>query len=172
MPVSTMKTFQLLRFILPVLGLAMLPSCNCAFREAWNEPTSCAFMLPKAPDVAKISQVAGKWEGTWLSEASGHHGKLRCIVSLPHHTLVSADYHLDHKFFYHATWKSILSGSYSALHQVVEKKDGTYVFKGEHKMPDWAGGLYHYEGTIKGDEFKANYRCAMDHGTYTMKRAQ
>lgn len=75
-------------------------------------------------------------------------------------------------FLYHATWMKILSGSYKAIHNVQKQKDGTYKFTGEHKMPDWAGGLYHYEGTIKGDEFKANYKCAMDHGTYTMKRAK
>jgi hypothetical protein len=76
----------------------------------------------------------------------------------------------DHEFFYHATWKKILSGSYKAVHTVKKQKDGTYTFKGEHKMPDWAGGLYQYEGTIKGDEFKACYSSSMDKGTYTMKR--
>jgi hypothetical protein len=39
-------------------------------------------------------------------------------------------------------------------------------------MPNWAGGLYQYEGTIKGDEFKACYQCSIDKGTYTMKRVR
>jgi len=39
-------------------------------------------------------------------------------------------------------------------------------------MPDWAGGKYHYEGTIKGDDFNACYESAMDRGTYTMKRVR
>lgn len=75
-------------------------------------------------------------------------------------------------FHYRATWMKILSGSYKAMHNVQKKKDGSYIFKGDHQMPDWAGGLYHYEGTIKGDEFNARYKCAKDHGTFTMKRVQ
>jgi hypothetical protein len=77
----------------------------------------------------------------------------------------------EHEFFYRATWKTILSGSYKAVHHV-EKKGSTLVFKGDHQMPDWAGGKYHYEGTVKGDEFNACYECAMDRGTYTMKRVK
>ncbi len=125
-----------------------------AFRSEWK----------KAP---VTSGVEGKWQGTWLSDENGHHGELRCVVAAPISRKLAVQ-----KFFYHATWKTILSGSYEAMHTVQKQKDGTYTFKGEHKMPDWAGGLYHYEGTIKGDEFKANYKCAMDHGTYVMKRVR
>lgn len=139
----------------------MLPSCGSDFRQAWKRD-----ICPAPPPA---NGVAGKWEGTWLSSANGHHGKLRCVVSgaLEEGKLYTKG---DHEFFYRATWKSILSGSYKAIHNVQKQKDGSYLFKGEHKMPDWAGGLYHYEGTIKGDEFKANYRCSIDNGTYTMKR--
>lgn len=76
----------------------------------------------------------------------------------------------DHTFFYRATWMKILSGTYKARHRVVADRQGGFHFKGEHKMPDWAGGLYHYDGTIRGDEFKAVYKSSADHGTYTMKR--
>lgn len=147
-----MKHASLLRLAL-VLGLLLtcLPSCGSSFREAWK----------KTP---VTSGVAGKWQGTWFSEASGHHGNLRCLA------LPAMNPQGDHEFFYHATWMGILSGSYKATHNVQQQKDGNFTFKGEHLMPNWAGGLYHYEGTIKGDEFKANYRCSMDNGTYTMKR--
>lgn len=75
----------------------------------------------------------------------------------------------DHEFFYHATWMGFLSGGYKATHQVQTKGD-VHSFKGEHKMPDWAGGLYHYDGTIQGNEFKAAYKSSADNGSYTMKR--
>ncbi|MDP1590464.1 MAG: hypothetical protein Q8M07_22110 [Prosthecobacter sp.] len=152
-----MNLLQPLRFVLPVLLLTTLASCSSDFRAAWK----------KAP---VTEAVEGKWAGTWQSTANGHHGKLRCLVGRARKTIASTDYHVDHEFFYHATWKSILSGSYKAIHQVVKKKDGTYSFKGSHQMPDWAGGKYHYEGTIKGDDFNACYESAMDRGTYTMKR--
>lgn len=147
-----MKSSQRLRFAVSLLLLVTLSSCNGAFRKAWK--------------AAPVSEgVNGKWEGTWLSAANGHHGALRCAVSGP-----KGDG--DHQFFYRATWKSILSGSYKSIHHVQAKKDGTYVFKGDHTMPDWAGGKYHYEGTIKGDEFNACYECSMDRGTFTMKRVR
>jgi hypothetical protein len=148
-----MKRALILRLALGLILISVLPSCGFAFRSAWK----------KAPVTAGVE---GKWKGTWLSDANGHHGDLLCVVS---ESKNSKD---DHEFFYHATWKKILSGSYKAVHNVQKQKDGSYAFKGEHKMPDWAGGLYHYEGTIKGDEFKANYRCSMDNGTYTMKRVR
>ena len=100
-----------------------------------------------------------------LAECSdGHHGKLRCVVGSP-------SVGQDVPFFYHATWKSILSGGFKSMHHV-SKKGGTYVFKGDHVMPEWAGGKYHYEGTIQGDDFNACYESAMDRGTFTMKRVR
>lgn len=158
-----MNSSPMLRFALCALLLTLLPSCGSDFRKAWKRD-----ICPAPPPA---NGVAGKWEGTWLSEASGHHGKLRCVVS---GALEEGKMHAkgDHEFFYHATWKTVLSGSYKAVHNVQKQKDGGYVFKGEHKMPDWAGGLYHYEGTIKGDNFSACYKSSMDHGTYTMKRVR
>lgn len=160
MKAFAMKSSRLLRFALLALALSFLPSCGTEFRQAWNRD-----LCPAPPTT---NGVVGKWEGTWLSEATGHTGTLRCVVSSPHQSSAKG----DHEFFYRATWKTILSGSYKAIHNVKKQKDGSHVFKGEHKMPDWAGGLYHYEGTIKGDEFRADYKSAMDHGTYTMKRVR
>jgi hypothetical protein len=149
---------QPLRFAFPLLVLTVLSSCSSDFRSAWK----------KAP---VTEAVEGKWEGTWLSAANGHHGKLRCVVSEP---LMPGKFFAvkgDHTFRYHATWMKILSGSYMAVHNVQKKGDG-YTFKGDHQMPEWAGGKYHYEGTIKGDDFNACYESAMDRGTYTMKRVR
>ncbi len=154
-----MNLLQPLRFALAALVLILLPSCGSDFRAAWK----------KAP---VTEAVEGKWEGTWLSAANGHHGKLRCVVSEPHMPGKFFAVEGDHTFHYHATWMKILSGSYRAVQNVQKQKNGTYIFKGEHKMPDWAGGLYHYEGTIKGDNFNACYESAMDRGTYTMKRVR
>jgi len=140
-----------LRLALVATSLVCLPSCGTAFRKAWNH--------------APASQgVEGKWEGTWLSAVNGHTGTLKCVVSAPTGKG-------DHEFFYRATWKKILSGSYKAVHHV-EKKSGSHVFKGDHQMPDWAGGKYHYEGTVKGDEFSACYESAMDRGSYMMRRVK
>ena len=146
-----MNSSRLLRLALAAALLVMLPSCGTAFRKAWKAaPTS--------------EGVAGKWEGTWLSAVNGHTGTLKCVVS-------PSKGQGAHEFFYRATWKTILSGSYKAVHHV-EKKGGSHVFKGDHQMPDWAGGKYHYEGTVKGDEFSACYESAMDRGSYMMRRVK
>jgi hypothetical protein len=163
-----MKRALILRLVLGLILVCCLPSCGFAFRSAWKKGGYA--VSPTGPAIAagasSHSLPQSKWAGTWLSDASGHHGALRCVTS---NTMNGMG---DHEFFYHATWKTILSGSYKAVHRVQKQKDGTYTFTGEHKMPNWAGGLYHYEGTIKGDEFKASYRCSMDNGTYTMKRVR
>jgi hypothetical protein len=159
---------QPLRFILPLLVLIMLPSCGSDFRKAWKRD-----ICPAPPPA---NGVVGKWEGTWLSAANGHHGKLRCVVGEPKEYMmvsyVPSKNSDAYCFHYHATWMKILSGSYKAFHHVVRNKDGSHTFKGDHQMPDWAGGKYHYEGTIKGDDFNACYESAMDRGTYTMKRVR
>lgn len=161
-----MKSAILLRIALGLIFLTTLPSCGFAFRKAWKEGGYA--VPPSGPTISsgptKNHLPPGKWEGTWHSDATGHQGTLRCVTSN------TINHQGDHEFFYHATWKKILSGSYKAVHTVKKLKDGSYTFKGEHKMPDWAGGLYHYEGTIKGNDFNACYQSAMDRGTYTMKR--
>ncbi len=165
---TTMKRAFLLRLALGLILTSSLPSCSSGFRSAWK---AGGYVI--APNSIITTQESiqnqlppSRWEGTWHSDASGHHGALRCVTSS------AINIQGDHEFFYHATWKKILSGSYKAVHTVKMQKDGTYVFKGAHKMPKSLGGLYYYEGTIKGDEFKANYRCSMDNGTYTMKRVR
>ncbi|MGV3659784.1 MAG: hypothetical protein ACO1TE_06360 [Prosthecobacter sp.] len=161
-----MKSSHFRRLVLPVLLLCALPSCGTEFRKAWNNaPGVKAATHPHIclPKPGHVEPVAGRWDGTWHSDASGHHGRLRCVVSHPKNAAG------DREFFYHATWMGFLSGGYKATHHV-QQQGPVHVFKGEHKMPDWAGGFYHYDGTISNGEFKANYKSSADHGTYTMKR--
>lgn len=151
-------------FRLALLGLisSVLPSCGLSFRSAWKEP---------APNTG----VNGKWEGTWHSTASGHTGKLRAVISGPESHLTASKQGpaaVPHPFFYHCTWRGILSASFKTTHLVMRKDKDTHTFKGDHKMPNWVGGLYHYEGTIKGDDFNACYESGMDRGTFTMKRVR
>jgi hypothetical protein len=89
---------------------------------------------------------------------------LRCIVG-------PAQANHEHDFFYYATWKHLLSGSYHTTQKVTRTAKG-YAFAGQHTMPAWAGGLYTYQGTIRGDEFHAEYKCASDHGSYVLKRVR
>lgn len=129
-----------------------LVSCSTAFHREWRQAVA---QEPR-------TGVEGAWEGTWRSDANGHHGRLRCVVS-------PGDAAGNHTFHYHATWADTLSGSYHATHRVQPMGKG-FVFEGNHRLPDWAGGLYTYQGSVKGNDFAASYRCPKDHGTYRMKR--
>lgn len=137
------------------LGLALtLSSCSHGFRREWR----AAIQNPAKPG------VEGAWEGTWKSEVNGHHGRLRCVVG------PAKNAEGDHSFHYHATWAAVLSGSYRADHRVRKAPKSLWTFEGQHRMPDWAGGLYQYNGTVEGDVFTAQYKCAKDQGTYRMQR--
>lgn len=139
--------------LLPLLSLLLSSCAGPAFHRAWREAGN-----------QPAEGVVGRWEGTWTSEANSHHGKLRCVVSAP------GKPGEPHQFYYRATWMGVLSGSYRAPHQVKADGKERWTFSGEHKMPDWAGGLYRYEGTIEGDQFQADYRCRLDHGSYKLTR--
>lgn len=144
------------RLSLALFAALLLSSCATGFRREWKAA------LQAGPQPG----VVGAWEGTWNSVATGHHGRLRCVVS------PAKNAQGDHSFHYHATWGAILSGAYRAEHRVTSAPGGTSLFNGQHRMPAWAGGLYTYEGTVKGDAFKAAYKCEADHGTYSMQRVK
>ncbi|WP_133796051.1 hypothetical protein [Prosthecobacter fusiformis] len=134
---------------------ALLSSCSHSFNKEWNAA------LKAGPQPG----IAGAWEGTWQSDINKHHGRLRSVVGPAKNSAG------DHPFHYRATWAGFLSGGYRVDHRVTGSKN-TWQFNGQHQMPGWAGGLYTYEGTVKGDEFSATYKCELDEGTFRMKRVK
>lgn len=133
---------------------SFLVSCS-GFRKDWQNA-----LASKAPAPGSIE---GPWEGTWLSHVNGHKGRLRCLVG-PEKTAAG-----ERDFRYRATWKGFLSATFPSVHQVRKTNDG-FKFSGEHRMADWAGGLYHYEGSVKNGRFSATYRCELDHGVFELSR--
>ncbi len=141
-------------FIL-LLAASLLSSCSMSFHRDWRQAVKAG---PK-------KGVEGAWVGTWHSDATGHHGRLRAVVG------PAQNAEGDHAFRYHATWANILSGSFLASHRVKEGRESS-TFTGTHDMPKWAGGRYTYCGTVKGDDFNACYQSAKDKGTFQMKRVK
>jgi hypothetical protein len=133
----------------------LLASCSTGFRREWRQAVSAG------PQPGAV----GAWEGTWRSHVNGHQGRLRAVVSPPQNSAG------DYNFHYHATWAKILSGSFRAGHRVTPAKPGLS-FEGHHRMPDWAGGDYTYEGRIEGDQFEARYSSGKDRGIFEMKRVR
>lgn len=150
-----MKT-ALHRLALSLIAASFLPACSMGFHRDWRA----------AAKSSAGTGVEGAWEGTWKSEATGHHGSLKCIVG------PAKNAQGDRDFRYWASWKHLLSGTFDAVHQVTPQGKAAWKFTGQHQMPDWAGGLYTYDGTVIGDHFHADYKAAKDHGTYDLTRTK
>lgn len=142
-----------LQVLLATAGICLLVSCG-HFNSDWKQ----ALDTP-----APKHSIVGAWTGTWKSEATGHTGQLRCVVSPP------ANAEGDHTFLYHARWGRLFAASFTATHRVKPASDGFH-FSGSHEMPSWVGGTYLYDGTVKGDAFSAAYRSSKDHGVFEMRR--
>lgn len=133
----------------------LLTSCSTGFRREWREAVA-AGPQPGA---------SGAWEGEWRSDVNGHHGRLRAVISS------AKDASGTHEVHYHATWAKILSGGFRCTHRI-QPAAGGLALEGNHRMPDWAGGLYRYDGRIRGDQFEAGYSSSKDHGVFRMTRVR
>jgi hypothetical protein len=106
--------------------------------------------------------VLGRWEGSWSSEVNGHNGNLRCVVT-PKHDATS------YRARFHAIYRKVIGFGYTVpLH--VNETNGVFEFRGDANLGWWAGGVYHYEGRVQGNDFFCTYSCKYDHGTFQMKR--
>jgi len=136
--------------------IAALWFTGCStFERDWQ----AARLTPRLQD-----DLAGRWEGTWLSKANGHNDQLRAII-----TKGSNDVYLTR---FHARYKKGIfrfSFGYSVPLQVQRTNDA-YQFQGEADLGWLAGGLYRYEGSATGTNFFSTYRCKYDRGTFQMTR--
>ena len=105
--------------------------------------------------------VEGRWSGTWLSDVNGHTGGLRCILAANDDGTFQARYH--------ATYAGWITFEYT-MPMTVRQEGETYHFAAEADLGWLAGGLYEYDGSIVGDEFRSTYACSRDHGTFEMTR--
>ena len=129
-----------------------LTSCGIGFRAEWA----------RAARAASTDGLSGRWEGTWLSDANGHTGTLKCIVP------TGGTPESEREFLYRATWKKILAATLSSDTKV-KYKGKTHYFESEKDL-GVLGGTFRCTGEVKGDEFRAKYTSYNDHGTFTMRR--
>ena len=105
--------------------------------------------------------ITGRWQGTWKSEVTGHHGTLRCVA-----TRESPE---QYRFLYRATWKKILHGTYP-VNQTVRREGATFQMRGGADLGKLYGGHYEYEGQATPTNFVSTYRSKGDHGKFEMTR--
>lgn len=155
----TMKTLQSVLLILAFLSWPFLTGCS-TFNRDWKtravEPTPA---LPPAP----ATGLEGRWKGTWHSDATGHEGELRCIITRE----VNESLHAR----YHAKYGGFLTFEYDMPMSVRQEGD-TYHFSAQADLGWLAGGKYEYAGTVVGDDFTSTYKSKSDHGTFRMRRIE
>jgi hypothetical protein len=130
----------------------MLTGGCSSFNRSWQE----AGKVP-CPD----DNISGRWEGSWQSQANGHQGKLRAILTETESETYQARFY--------AKYQRILSFEYTfTLH--AQHTDSKSTFQGQANLGAWAGGMYQYEGQASPTEFTCHYKSKHDHGIFEMKR--
>jgi len=132
--------------------LAAVFNKRAEFERAWR-----AYKPP--PNATQTIQ--GRWLGEWVSEATGHRGELKCLLSR-----ISED-QLDAIFL--ATFWRFLRVGYGVRLSATATREG-FRLKGESDLGTLAGGIYTYEGEVNLTDFNCSYRCKYDHGVFRMKR--
>lgn len=132
-------------------ALAALTS-NCVhFRHEWQREEAGA----------SATDLAGRWQGEWVSEANGHRGQLKCVL-----TRADAGHY---RACFHATYAKLLRVCYCVALAGAEEA-GRFRLQGETDLGKLAGGVYRYEGEATGAEMFVTYRCRYDHGTFRLRR--
>ena len=132
-------------------------STGCAYECRWKK----AGQTPTAGD-----SIDGRWSGTWQSDANGHSGGLRCIVT----PAPDGHYQADFK----ASYACIFSFGYKMTMNVKAKDADTrpavVYFTGEADLGWLAGGKYTYEGRATPTDFFCQYKSEGDHGAFRLVR--
>jgi hypothetical protein len=125
------------------------------------------FGVARAIPVPDQDPIVGAWEGTW-TDASGHTGKLKAIVT----PLEGDTYQADFYATFFNDWFEHLSTAEFKGKRIGNK----LVFSGQKDLGKLAGGVYHFEGYITPAYFNVDYRtgcCASEGGgTYELRRPE
>lgn len=138
-----------LRFILTFA----LSGMGCSqFGSQWN-----ALSSQNRP----ASGIEGRWEGTWVSDASGHSGQLLAAIRN-----TGGDRELAS---FSATYGDIIHFAYDTP-MVARQRDGMTFFAGHEDLTILAGGVYHYDGHARADQLFCTYRSKYDYGHFSLRR--
>ena len=130
----------------------------CAGCSGFNRDWKVASRLPPPP-----GELAGRWEGTWQSDVTGHTDRLRCLVTPG----PAGGYWAR----FHARYHKLVSLSFGyTVPLTVTQTNGVAQFRGDADLGWLAGGLYHYEGHADKTDFFATYHSQADHGTFRLIR--
>jgi hypothetical protein len=137
------------------LALALVATGCSSFNSDWKRASASS---PPA------HEIDGPWEGSWLSDRNGHHGRLRCLVSRLEERTYSARFK--------ATYWKIFGFSYTVNLQGTQEPARPLNFQGKADLGWWGGGVYHYDGQATPTNLFSTYKSKYDHGTFRMARPE
>lgn len=127
-------------------------TANCrGFHERWEQARTL-----------DASGISGCWEGEWISVASGHRGRLRCVID----PIAPALWRMH----FRGEYSKVFRACYSADFTVVQEA-GRWTFSGGSDLGALAGGAYEYQGAATLEALTCSYKSARDHGTFLLTRA-
>ena len=105
--------------------------------------------------------VSGCWEGEWISSATGHRGRLRCVIS----PLAPDRWRMSFRAEYSAIFRACYATDFN-----VHRDGDRWTFEGGSDLGALAGGAYTYSGHAACDSLVCSYRSARDHGEFRLSR--
>ena len=148
--------------ILFIAAALLVLGTGCTFDRQWRN-LARAQAVAGAPATQASDPMAGRWEGKWVSERTGHRGRLRAII-----TPVNAT---TYRVRYDATYMAVLRFGYGMDLTTSRAAEGaTTTFEGQEDLGALAGGMYRYKGTADGTKFHSTYESGNDNGYFEMAR--
>jgi hypothetical protein len=132
--------------------LAAVFNSRTAFHREWNR---CEGLIPPQ------ESLEGRWIGEWVSDLSGHHGGLKCVLAPSGPGSVRA--------YFHASFSGLFTVGYVTELQTEQTAAAT-LLKGEEDLGSLAGGVYRCDGEVTGENFNCRYSCKYDRGVFRMRR--
>ena len=147
------------RLFLPALLVSLLCGCstfNYEWRQAARKPTP--------------ADITGRWEGRWVSQATGHNDRMRALVSRVDASRCDVKFHAAYKFE-KARWITVHFG-YTVHMETKPGTNGAVAFHGSEDLGKLAGGVYTYDGRANATNFFSTYDSKYDRGVFEMHRPQ
>ncbi len=130
-----------------------LAGCTSAFDRDWHDYVA----------TDSVDPLAGRWRGFWKSYRTEHRGDLRCIVSRRAEGRYEARYHATYGEWWTFTFE------YTVLMDARPTGD-VWKLEGSENLGWTAGGVYHYRGEIRGNDFRCLYSSEEDRGVFELTR--
>lgn len=136
-----------------LIGLTLLCGCS-TFERDWKRIST---------QPAPADSMEGAWVGRWVSDATGHSGRLRCLVAREDAAHYTARFR--------AQYAGLFRFSYTVRLEA-QPHAGGWEFSGQEDLGALAGGVFYYEGHATPTNFFSIYRSRRDHGIFEMQRPE